>query len=177
VVKLRVNKRKKIMGKLAEYLKSEAETIKKEKARRQAALKEWTDLLDGLFRQVDAWLAACDPEGLLDRTAETVELTDPALGEYKAPARRIGLGDKSIQIVPRARYVAMTIRPPGAEKPVRAQGLVELRDPVGRGFYLFQLPRDKWYIQREPRNLRESDNAVEPFDSDRFEEALASFLR
>lgn len=166
------------MGKLAEYLKSEADSIRKEKAKRQTALREWLEMLETLFRQIDEWLAASDPEGLIDRSAATIEISDPALGIYKAPIRRITLGDRSIEIVPVARYVAMvSIRPPG-EKPVRAQGLVELRDPGGQRYNLFQSPGGKWYIQHEPGPKSAMfDNDVAAFDAERFESALASLLR
>ena len=165
------------MGPLAEYLKNEAETIRKEKGRRQAALKEWMDLLDGLFRQIDNWLAACDPDGLLDRTTDSIAISDPAIGEYEAPLRRIEVANKLIEIVPKARYVAASIRPPGSDKPIRAHGLVELRESGITCYYLFQLPGGKWYIQNEARNLRESDNAVDLLDAERFEAALTSLVR
>jgi hypothetical protein len=165
------------MGSFAKFLKTEAETIRVEKAKRKAALKEWLDLLNGLFQQVDQWLANCDPDGLLDQTTETITISDPALGEYKAPMRRIEVRNKLIEIVPKARYVAASIKPPSSDKPIRAHGLVEIRESGFTRYYLFQLPGGKWYIQNEVRNLRESDNAVEPLDEERFEAALTSLVQ
>src|SRR5436190_2034038 len=106
------------MGKLADLLKKDAETIRAEKAKRRQALQEWRDLLDGLFAQIDSWLKASDPEGLLEISADNVRINDPALSEYEAPARRVELGDHVAQIVPKARYVATTIQGPGFEKAV-----------------------------------------------------------
>ncbi len=168
------------MGKLRDLLASEAEKFRNEKAKRQQTLSEWMSLLNGLFNQIDNWLKASDPDGLLDVTAETMTINDPALGEYKAPVRRIALGDKSVEIVPRARYVLASILPVGeSEKPVRAQGLVEIRTLGWASYYLFQLPGGHWYIQAASENLRERDsvNTVVRLDADRFEAALASLLR
>ncbi|MBX9582276.1 MAG: hypothetical protein K2X87_18385 [Gemmataceae bacterium] len=164
------------MGKLAEYLRAEADTIRRERDRRRKALAEWLAILDDLFGRLDGWLAASDPEGLLERAAGTVELWDPALGSYPAPSRRITVGDKSVTIAPAARYIAWPIRPPGVAKPVRAHGLVEVRDPGQGRVYLFQLPEREWYIKSGGGNINVTENPVEPLDADRFEAALASLI-
>jgi hypothetical protein len=165
------------MGKLRELLATEAEKFKKEKEDRQRTLTEWRSQLDDLFKQLDGWLAASDPEGLLDVTKEPVTINDPALGEYKAPSRRIVLGDKFVEIVPRARYVLASICPHGSTKTVRAHGLVEIRTLAWASHELYQLPSLDWYIRNTSASLRESNYAVEPLDADRFEAALASLLR
>jgi hypothetical protein len=164
------------MGKLAEYLKTEGGKLRAEKAKRQVAVREWVGALDSLFRQIESWLAASDPDGLIERTRESVVEFDPALGEYEMPVLRISLGDWTVRIKPRARYVAATVLPPGQEKPVRAHGLVETRNMVGAGYYLFQLPDGKWYIQSEAGPMA-PDNRVELFDPERFEAAMWSLLR
>jgi hypothetical protein len=165
------------MGKLRDLLKAEGERYRSEKAKRQQALQEWLDLINGLFAQVDTWLKASDPDGLLEVAAESTVITDPALGEYKAPMRRITLGKKSVEIVPRARYVIASIQPPDKE-PVRAHGLVEIRSHGWAAHNLYQLPGGYWYIYDLSRNLSGVDpNPVEPLDADRFEAALASQLR
>ena len=165
------------MGKLRDLLRTEAARYRSEKTKRQQTLSEWLGLLNDLFNQLDSWLKASDPDGLLDVTAAALLANDPALGEYQAPIRRIALGDKSVDIVPRARYVVATIRPLGTEKPVRAHGLVEIRTLGWASYHLYQLPGGNWYIQTASQNLRETDNVVEPLDADRFEAALASLLR
>ena len=165
------------VGKLRDLLKAESDRYRSEKIQRQQALQEWMDLLNGLFAQIDTWLRASDPDGLLDIKAEVVTINDPALGEYQAPVRRIELGTRTIEIAPKARYVAAEILLPGTDKPVRAHGLVEIRESGWTRYYLFQLPGGQWYIQTEAQNLRTAGNLVEPLDADRFEAALASILR
>lgn len=165
------------MGKLRELLQTEAERYRAEKAKRQQTLKEWSSLLNDLFTKIDSWLKASDPEGLLEVVADTVTINDPALGEYQAPMRRIKLGDSSVEIVPRARYVIASIQPPG-EMPVRAHGLVEIRLRGWPNYSLYQLPGARWFIYDTARNLSAVDaNPVETLDADRFEAALASLLR
>ena len=165
------------MGKLRDLLKADAERYRSEKAKREQALKEWLDLLNGLFAQIEEWLKASDPDGLLEVTADTLTITDPALGEYTAPVRRVTLGKTSVETVPRARYVIASIQPPGKE-PVRAHGLVEIRSRGWPSHNLYQLPGGQWYIYDLSRNLRAAEaNPVEPLDADNFEAAIASQLR
>jgi len=164
------------MGKLTEYLRTEAATIREDRERRHAAVTEWLGILDELFSRIDLWLDASDPDRLLERTACSVELWDPALGRYTGPSRHVGVGEKTVEVVPKARYIAWPIRPPGADRVVRAHGLVELRDPAGSVVYLFELPGGRWFIKADAGNLNVSENAVEPLDQDRFEAALASLL-
>lgn len=166
------------MGKLRELLtSSEAEKFRSEKEKRHQAINEWSHLLDDLFTRLDSWLKASDPDGLLEVTADTLTINDPALGAYKAPMRRITLGKKSVEIVPRARYVIASIQPLG-EQPVRAHGLVEIRSLGWATHNLYQLPNRRWYIYDLSRNLSDAVAIpVEPLDVDRFEAALASLLR
>jgi hypothetical protein len=165
------------MGKLRELLTTEAAKFRSEKQKRQHALDEWLGLLNDLFNQLDSWLQASDPEGLLEVTSETLTIDDPALGEYKAPTRRITLGKTSVEVVPRARYVIASIQPPG-EQPVRAHGLVEIRSRGWASHRLYQLPGGRWFIYDLSRPMSGVEaNPVEPLDADRFEAAIASQLR
>jgi hypothetical protein len=165
------------MGKLRDLLKAEGERYRTERADRERALGEWTALLAGLFAQLDAWLKASDPDGLLEVASETATIDDPAFGEYRAPMRRITLGKTSVEVVPRARYVIASIRPTG-EQPVRAHGLVEIRTRGWASHNLYQLPGGRWYIFDRSRPLSGVDaNPVEPLDAERFEAAIASQLR
>jgi hypothetical protein len=166
------------MGKLRDLLAAEADRFRDEKAKRQKLLSEWLGLLNDLFAQIDSWLKASDPEGLLEVAADTQTINDPALGEYQAPTRRVVLGDNSAEIVPRARYVVAALWLPGADQPVRAHGLVEIRARGWATHNLYQLPGGKWYIfSASQENVREDGNRVEPLDAERFEAALASVLR
>src|SRR5436309_1876921 len=128
------------MGVLAEYLKTEGATIKAEKAKRREVLREWLASLNDLFREIQEWLKACDPDNLIEQCIEQVPGKELAFGEYQVPVLKLTLVDRSARFEPVARFMAALIRPPGSEKPVRAQGGVELRGLGGRGYYLFRLP-------------------------------------
>ena len=164
------------MGVLTEYLKTEAEYLKAEKAKRRAELKDWVDSLNALFTQFQEWLAVCDPENLIDRTIESASGQDLSLGEHQVPVLKLSLGDRSIRFLPRARFVAALVRSPGQDKPVRAHGMVELRGLGGPAYYLFRLSDGKWYIQSQAENLRATGNDVTPIDRDRFEAAVREAL-
>lgn len=157
------------MGVLAEYLKTEAEHLKAEKVQRRAVLREWLDSLNALYRQMEEWLVACDPESLIDRAVEQSPGQELAFGDYQVPVLKLTLVDRSVQFEPMARYMASTVRPPGHDSPVRVQGCVQLRGLGGRTCYLFRLSDGKWYIQKEFENLRVTGNDVVPLDADRFE--------
>lgn len=166
------------MGKLAEYLKKEGGTIRAAKARREAEIAHWTGALNALYAQLKVWLSASDPEGLLEYAVESVPGKDPALGEHQVPVLKITAGDRTVLVVPRARYTISTVRRPGQEKAERAHGMVELQDDVGvRHYYLFQLADGTWYIQSEAQRLRRDDNPVDPLDAERFETAVWDALQ
>jgi hypothetical protein len=157
------------MGVLAEYLKTESEALKAEKAKRRALLREWVDSLNGLYDQMQRWLAACDPENLIERVIEQIPGPELAFGNYTVPVLRLTLVDRSIQFEPMARFMAATVRRPGQQTPERVQGGVQLRGLGGRTCYLFRLSDGNWYIQKEFENLRAGGNDVVPLDADRFE--------
>lgn len=159
------------MGVLAEYLRTEGATIKAEKAKRRQVLQEWTDSLTELFRQIQEWLRACDPGGLIEQRIEQTDGKELAFGEYQVPVLKLNLVDRSAQFVPVARYMLATIKLPGHEKAIRTQGVVELRGLGGRTYYLFR-GTDQWYIQSEAQNLRVDGNDVELLTPDRLESAI-----
>jgi hypothetical protein len=164
------------MGALAEYLKKEGPTIKAEKAKRQQVLKEWLDSLNELFQQIQDWLKASDPETLIEQSIEDVPGKELAFGEHRVPVLKLNLVDRTVQIVPVARFMAAMIKPPGNDKPVRAQGGVELRGLGGRGYYLFRLPDGKWCIQSETKNFNVTGTDVSLLDAERLEAAVKDSL-
>jgi hypothetical protein len=166
------------MGKLAEYLKNEGGAIRAAREKRQAEIQQWTESLEGLYRQLNEWLAASDPEGLLERSVELIPGKDPALGEHHVPSLKISAGDRTVHVVPRVRYAAATVRRPGQVKPERAHGLAEIRDDVGmRQYHLFLLPDGKWYIQSEGQRLTREDNVADPLDAEHFDAAVWNALQ
>ena len=164
------------MGVLTEYLKSEAESLRAEKAKSRAEAQEWVDSLNGLFAQFQEWLAACDPEGLIDRSIESIRGSDPSLGEHQVPVLKLSIGNRIVRFVPRARFSIAQVRPDGHDKPIRAQGLMELQSLGDPEYHLYRLPDGKWYIQSRAEYFDITSNVVHPIDRDRFEAAVRKSL-
>lgn len=165
------------MGKLAEYLRTEADTIRATKAKHKAAVDDWCARLDALYGQMREWLTASDPDGLLEHFIEEVAANDPALGYYMVHVLKIRLDDRTVEVLPTARYVAARIRPAGQDLFIRPHGLVELKGRFGNVYYLYQSPDGTWYIQSEMEAMSRDGSVVERLDRDRFEAAVWALLQ
>lgn len=164
------------MGKLTEYLKAEANTIRQRRTERRLQLEEWLDILNDLYTRIDRWLDASDPDKLLERSAPEIEAWDGTLGTYRAPTRRITVEDRTVEIVPKTRLSRWSILLPGSNSVVQGHGLVELRSPGASTVYLFQRHPKDWFIKTDAGDLSVPANKVEPLDAERFEAALAGML-
>lgn len=162
------------MGVLAEYLKTEAEQLKAEKAKRRAVVREWVDSLNALYKQVQDWLAISDPENLIEKTVEQVPGRELSFGSHTVPVLRLTLVDRNVSFEPIARYMAAMVRTPGAAAPVRVDGGVQLRG-LTRTCYLFRVG-GQWYVQKEFENLWTAGNDVVPLDADRLEAVVRESL-
>lgn len=176
------------MGKLAEYVRSEAELIRTEYAKRRENLEEWRSAIDRLYDLLSGWIREADGGLDLLHTARATEVTvsEPRLGVYTMHLLWIilggAVGDRKATVVPRARYVAGRIVPPG-EPGRRADGMVEIKSGSSPEFYLFRVAGgrpedDRWFIRdANAWDSRPGDDAVEPLDRDRFEAAVLRVLR
>lgn len=170
------------MGVLAEYVRNEAEQLRKEVVRRDAAVQEWKSAVDKLYAQLEQWVTeADDKQGLLIACqARLVACQEPRLGVYEIPSLLIGIGTRRAEVVPHARHVVATIQPPGKE-PRRADGMVELTDKGGADYYLFRLledGQDAWFIRSVALwNLDPRNATVDRLSRDNFEAAILSILK
>jgi len=163
------------MGKLREMLEADADRYRKERTERNQTLGSWISLLENLYSQLETWLKASDPEGLLEITRYTSIVNDPTIGEYQAPCIKLTLGRNSTYIVPKSRRVAFAFSPTQTDKPVQAQGLVEIRHIAWPSYDLLKLPGG-WHIRQHP-TLLDIHYPVNELTADRFEEAIAGLLR
>jgi len=163
------------MGVLAEYLKTESGALKTEKERKAKLRSEWESALDALFAQIELWLDECDPERLIERTHERVEGREIAFGEYTLPVLKLALVESIVRIEPVARYMATLVLAPGAEKPVRCDGAVQVKSLGARSAFLFRIGT-AWFIQKEWENLRTAGNDVVPLTAERFEAVIREAL-
>lgn len=176
------------MGKLAEYLKAEANNLKAERLQRNEAVEEWKQSLERLYVTLSGWITeADDGQGLIgahDQYKYTVE--EPRLGAYWTKKLTVLMGAfesgtavRVAEVVPRARYVLATLRPAGRE-PRPADGMVEIRegnDGKIADYYLFRWKNpagDEWFICSDGEwNSRDFGN-VRPLTAESFEEAILS---
>jgi hypothetical protein len=90
------------------------------------------------------------------------------------------IGNREAIIVPKARYVAAVIQPPGRE-PRRADGIVQINQLSLPEYYLFRWKTDsgdEWFFRNvNAWNATPGDNAVEPLDRDRFEAIMLRVLQ
>jgi hypothetical protein len=170
------------MGVLTEYVRKEAEQLKKEIHRREEASKEWTASINQLYGLLESWVRDADGgRGLLGaRRMPRATLQEPRLGVYELDCLQIGIGSRFAEIRPRGRYVVATIKPHG-KGPRPVDGMVEIRDGGMADYYLFRLndpDGDHWYIQSVARwNADPEYGNVEELDRDRFEAAILRILK
>lgn len=175
------------MGVLADYLKTEADELRKEATRHQQNLQEWLEAIDRLYEQLGKWLIEADNNlGLISFNfkATTEFISEPRLGNYEVNLMWVRLGAGGVRaatVVPRARYVAATIHPPGRE-PRRADGMAQIKQGSTAEYYLFRWKgeggADEWFIQSvNAWNATPGDYTVEPLNRDSFEAAILSVLQ
>jgi hypothetical protein len=65
---------------------------------------EWVGALYRLLDQIEGWLHAADPDGLLEIESYEVQRGESRLGLYDAPAMKIRLDADEVAILPIGRY-------------------------------------------------------------------------
>jgi hypothetical protein len=177
------------MGVLTEYLKSEVDQIRAEMARRKERLEEWLTAINRLYDQLECWLAEADNGfGILGVNRHTTKefIGEPRLGHYEVYIMWVSLGgaigNREAKIVPKARFVAATIKPPG-EEARRADGMVEIKGGTAADYYLFRWAGatpddDRWFIRSVVQwNADPEYGTVEPLDREHFETAMLRVLQ
>jgi len=176
------------MGVLAEYVKSEADHLRGESGRKEAARNDWLAALARLMERLRQWVAEADGgHGLLEATlGQQLTRHETLLGVYTVAVLSITLGGRltgrTATVVPRARYVAALIEPSGG-KARRADGFVEIKSDNTAEYYLFRVAgenpeQDEWYIQSAAKwDFDPKSSSVDELDRDRFEAAILRVLR
>jgi hypothetical protein len=161
------------MTNLTDFLREEAVRLREESPKREAILREWTAALDRLYVQIRTWLGEVDTEGVLKIDAIPEDITEAGLGTYRVPGLRVGLDDRSVRFVPRARRALAPLRVEGAAKGA-VKGRVDLMDgPVAnRVLYLVVDGQGERWVMTGPLG-----GEPVPFDQKELEAALLSALQ
>lgn len=169
------------MGKLAEYVRTEARRLKAEFDKQAEAVAEWKTAVRDLYKILKQWVAEADGgHGLLSvGDGKTRWINDPGLGVYEAEILTISLGSRTAEIVPRARFVVEDIRLPDGHMQ-RADGCVEILDSGIASVLLFRVKGggDLWFIR--PARVWNKDHGFDSaavLDRERFEAVLVGILR
>ena len=67
---------------LREFLMEKATEYAAESEQNRGVVEEWQAAVEKLFTQLEGWLAAADPEGIIRRERSQIEVTEPGLGRY-----------------------------------------------------------------------------------------------
>ena len=155
-----------------EFLREQAAKETAETLKGKAVVDEWRTAVERLFRQMRAWLAESDPDGIIEIQEQDHAVREPGLGPYKVPRLDLRALGKWIGIIPKARKTVATARPPQKAAPQRADGRVDITDELRRYvLYRFRdVDGDVWLID-------DLDSEPRPLDHEVFERALLSYLR
>ncbi|HSQ57779.1 MAG TPA: hypothetical protein VLM40_18800 [Gemmata sp.] len=155
-------------------------------------LDEWLAAISKLYDALEGWIREADSGlGILgisrDKTVQLV--SEPRLGHYNVHLMWVtfggAIGAREALVVPKARYVASVIQPPG-RAPRQADGLVEIRSsPMNLSsmpeYYLFRWKAetgDEWFIRSvSDWNANPDDNRVDPLSREQFEIAMLRVLQ
>ena len=176
------------MGVLTEFVKSEAAHLRGELDRRAGERERWQEAILRLNEQLSQWVKDADSNHGLLAVSPTIEFTrqEALLGVYSINGISVTLGGRlngrSADVIPRARYVAASIKPPGEESR-RADGMVEIKGDAGAEYYLFRraepsLDQDRWFIQSADEwNSDTGYGRVDPLNRESFEAAILQILQ
>lgn len=175
------------MGVLAEYLRTEAGHLRTERRIRKEAVEEWNRSLDRLYAKLREWIQVADGGlGLIGVRVDPYRMEEPRLGPYLCNKLAVLWGDElsgggipAADVVPRARFVAATLKPTGRE-PRAADGMVEIRVDRITTHYLFRWANpdgDEWFICTHAEWHSRDFGNVHPLTAEAFEAAVLSAVQ
>jgi hypothetical protein len=157
---------------LGELLQEKAEKYEAETRKNQEMIDEWIGAVRKLFKELRRWLSRSDPSKILRVDDGETEVSEPSVGQYKAPRLEIRAFGKWVGVIPKARKTIKTARPPRSNVPERATGRVDITDEIRR-YVLYRFTnngKDSWVI--EGPNIDD----CQPLTQELFEEALKSYF-
>ena len=159
---------------LKDFLKQKATLYAAESEKNRAVIMEWRQAVDRLFTQLEAWLVAADPEGIIRHTTDLIEVTEPGFGRYSMPRLNLQAFGKWVGLIPKARKAGKRAAPQQNGAPEQATGRVDITDEIRR-YVLYRFPHgtdDQWFIDDTAAN-----SELQPLTADRFEAALLSYFQ
>lgn len=122
------------MNTLTEFLRQQKKADKPEGLTKRK--KEWSNALKALFQQINTWLADAKKEKLVNVKEGEIQITEKALGTYKAPYMTLNFTSKFDKKIVEIRPVGSMI--------IGADGRVDMVSPKGTYLFLFVASTNKW---------------------------------
>ena len=159
---------------LRDFLKEKAalyaaESEKNRKSSRSGR-RQWTRL----FTQLEAWLTAADPDGIIQHERSQIEVTEPGLGRYPISRLDLRAFGKWVGLIPKARKTVKRAAPQQKGAPEQATGRVDITDEIRR-YVLYRFSQgtdEQWFMDDTATN-----SGLQPLTADRFESALLSYFQ
>lgn len=164
------------MGKLADFLQSEAEKRKAHATEIRVKREEWIEAVEALAERLKDWLEDSDKNTkVLTVSTETVTRAEEELGTYEVPELLITLDSRQVRVTPLARNVVARVVIGGVS--TRPFGRVDITNGA-RKYILYKLVSDRWIlVDPDLPATRDSDySSVREFDRSAFESVLQELL-
>ena len=158
---------------LKEVLRTKVQAFEAENEKNKGVISEWQAAIAKLLGQFREWLAASDPEKILEIQELKKEISEPGLGQYTVSRMDIRAFGKWIGILPKARRTIRKALPPQSGAPEQATGRVDITDEVRR-YILYRFTKnnvDNWFIEGPDAG------ALKPLNQEAFEAALTSYFK
>jgi len=158
---------------LNELLRSKVRDFQAETEKNIGVVSEWQASLARLFNQLKEWLAAADPDRILQIQESFKEVKEPGLGHYSAPRMDIRALGQWIAVLPKARRTMRSATPPRALSPENATGRVDVTDDLLRYIlYRFGTGESEIWTIEGP-----DGSALQELNAKTLEAALVSYFR
>ena len=169
------------MSLLADFLKQEAERLDSLRPEREQTVREWTGAVAELLSQIEQWVSDADLGHVLQVERTEHVLREERLGPYRCPGLKISLDGSPAEVVPAARRVVASVRPPGEDQDRRADGRVDFIRYGSAKFVLYRLADpgvgSRWFLVRYSEGVAGRLKAiVEPFTRDVCEAVMVSLF-
>ena len=159
---------------LRDFLKQNAALYTAESEKSRLIIEEWEAAVERLFTQLEVWLGAADPEGIIRRERSQIEVTEPGLGRYPISRLNLRAFGKWVGLIPKARKTVKRAAPQQKGAPEQATGRVDITDEIRR-YVLYRFnngAEERWFIDDSAMN-----SELQPLTADRFESALLSYFQ
>src|SRR5882724_8353743 len=97
---------------LKEVLREKASQYAAQAETNKEIIGEWQLAVDKLYQQLEEWLKAIDPDGIIKHDISQTEVTEPDLGRYRISRLNLQAFGKWVGLIPKARKTIKKASPP-----------------------------------------------------------------